>query len=90
MPDREDALERTLRRLSEPDDPSTVTVRVLRFVPERVAVERRARIPGGASVELDAQGRAYLAVDGRRLAFAATLDRLLETLELTADAIEPV
>lgn len=72
--------------LSTEDDGDQKTVRVVQLDRSRLTEAQRPRLPEGAVLEVDKAGRAYLVLEGKRLLFAASLERLLETLGLGGDA----
>jgi hypothetical protein len=75
------------RALLSTDSEGEATVRVVRLDRSRLSAAQRPRLPEGAVIELDAAGRAYLVLEGKRLLFAASLERLLDTLGLTDEAL---
>jgi hypothetical protein len=76
------------RALLSTDSEGEATVRVVQLDRARLSAAQRPRLPEGAVIEVDAVGRAYLVLEGKRLLFAASLERLLDTLGLADDALE--
>jgi hypothetical protein len=60
---------------------------VLQLEPSRLSAAHRRCLSADARIEIDADGVAYLSIDGRRLIFAGTLERLLATLGLDRGAL---
>jgi hypothetical protein len=87
MPSGDDLMARARALLSGGDESDQATVRVVQLDRAKLPEEHRPRLPDGAVIELDAAGRAYLVLDGKRLLFAASLERLLDSLGLAEDAI---
>lgn len=73
--------------LSTENDADQATVRVVRIDRARLTAAQRPRLPEGAVLEVDVVGRAYLVLEGKRLLFAASLERLLDTLGLGDEAL---
>ncbi len=73
--------------LSAGDEGDQAAVRVVQIDRARLPEGHHARVPDAATIEIDAAGRAYLVLEGKRLLFAASLARLLDTLGLDEEAV---